>query len=69
MNTLKLTDRELSQLYNALTIALTCSQKHLSTWIGISKENPSASSCVKMTESEISSYSDLIEKIESIRGF
>lgn len=69
MNTLELTDRELSQLHNALTTALICNQKHLSTWIGIAEKNPSASACVKMTESEISSYSDLIKKIESIRGF
>lgn len=63
------TNKELSDLHNALNIALVYSQEHLLTWIGIAEENPSAATCVKMTESEISSYSELIKKIESIRGF
>lgn len=69
MNNLEFTNIELSHLCNALMTALIYSQKHLSIWQGLVKENPSAVACVKMTESEISSYSDLIEKIESVRGF
>lgn len=69
MNNLELTNRELLDLHNALTIALTYSREHLSTWIEISKEDPSASACVKITESQISSYSNLVKKIESVGGF
>ena len=63
------TNRELSHLHNALTTALFYSKEHLSTWTEIAKQNPSAVACIKMTELEISAYSGLIEKIESIRGF
>lgn len=69
MNNLELTNSELSHLYNALQTAFFVSQKHLSVWIEESEKNPSATACVKMTELEISSYSDLIKKIESVRGF
>ena len=69
MNEKLFTNAELSYLHNALNVALLCSREHLSMWIDVSKENPSAEACVKMTESEISVYSDLIEKIKFIRGF
>lgn len=69
MNNLKLTNGELAHLYSALTTALIYSRKHLSIWKEISEKNPSAKSCINMTELEISSYSDLMKKIESIRGF
>lgn len=63
------TNTELSHLHHALTTALFYSQKHLSTWIEIAEKNPSAVACVKATELEISSYSELMKKIESMRGF
>lgn len=69
MNNLEFTDRELTELHNALTLSLSYAKEHLSTWIGVAETNPSATACVKMTEDEISSYSKLIEKIESVRGF
>lgn len=69
MYNLEFTNSELLHLHNALTTALAYSQKQLSTWIEIAEKNSSAFACVKMTELEIESYSKLIEKIESIRGF
>lgn len=56
MNTLELTNCELTHLHNALSIALSYAKKGLST-------------CVKLSESEINSYSELIKKIELVRGF
>lgn len=69
MNVELFTNTELSHLHNALTTAVIYCQKQLSTWIEVTKKNPSAVACVRMTESEISSYSELMKKIESIRGF
>lgn len=69
MNALQLTNCELTHLHNALSIALSYAKKGLSTWSEVSKENLSASACVKLSESEIDSYSELIKKIESVRGF
>lgn len=69
MDNFQFTNVELSHLHNALRAAILCSREHLSTWTEISKENPSAVACVKMTELEISAYSELIKKIESARGF
>lgn len=69
MNLKLFTNTELSHLHNALVTSLIYSKKHLSMWLEVSKKNPTAVACVKMTESEIASYSDLIKKIESIRGF
>lgn len=69
MNGSGFTNIELSHLHNALTVALQYNKRQLTYWLEVFKENPSAIACIKMTESEISSYSDLLAKIESIRGF
>ena len=69
MNVELFTNTELSHLHNALQTAFFVSQKRLSSWIKESEKNPSAIACVRMTESEISCYSELMKKIESIRGF
>lgn len=69
MNTLEFTNCELTHLHNALSIALSYGKKNFFTWSEVSKKNPSASACVKLSESEIDSYSELIKKIESVRGF
>ncbi len=58
MNTLKLTNCELTHLHNALSIALS-----------YAKKGPFTSACVKLSESEFNSYSELIKKIELVRGF
>lgn len=63
------TNAELSHLNNALRTAISRCQENLPIWKKIAEDNPSAIECVKMTESEISNYSALIEKIKSIRGF
>ena len=69
MKSLELTNCELTHLHNALSIALSYARKGLSTWSKISKENSSAEVCIKLSESEINSYSELIKKIELVRGF
>ena len=66
---IEFTNYELTDLHNALNVALIYSQKSLSTWKEIVKSNSPAMECVKVTECEIASYSDLIKKIESNRGF
>ena len=69
MINLELSNCEISHLHNALTTAFFYSQKQLSSWLEEAEKNPSAMACVKMTELEISSYSDLLKKLESVRGF
>lgn len=58
MKTLELTICELTHLHNALSIVLSYAKKGLSTL-----------ACVKLSESEIDSFSELIKKIEFVRGF
>lgn len=69
MDNLEFSNCEISHLHNALTTAFFYSQKQLSHWLEVAEKNPSAMACVKMTELEISSYSDLLKKLESARGF
>ena len=69
MNGLEFSKCEISHLHNALTTAFFYSQKQLSRWLEIAEKNPSAMACVRMTELEISSYSDLLKKLESARGY
>ena len=69
MNLSQLTNTEISHLCNALTLAINYSRKQLPFWTEMAEKNLSATACVKMTELEISNYSDLLKKIQSIRGF
>lgn len=66
---LELTHDEVTLLSNLLNKGLFYSKQSLETWEKVVLQNPSAQPCVDDTRSEISAYSDLIKKIESIRGF
>ena len=68
MNLELFTSKELLDLHNALSMAIISNREHLSVWKDLAREDPSVISCVRMTESEIESYTDLLKKIDCIRG-